>query len=289
MLIGCLSSDFKSFSPVVNSHRFDIKPEVKLQELLNNPAVQAGLAPFLVALITAVLFQRIKLSGLASDFTIAPLTAARKIVLLGLVSAALALLFHLIQLRQFGSLLPVLGGAACIWTVQRILQQQPLQPALLWGAGCAAYVAILVWGMDKLSDKEPLRAASAASALGIGTGGAALVGASALLGQFGLALGSAAAAHLLVQMIVNKALPTGRIFTLPLAMIAGLTGCVAVLSAQLPWYALPILAAIPFAAWFAPLPRLSVRVQSLLLSMLTFGFAVGAIYVTWRMAGDVPF
>ena len=177
MLIGCLSSDFKSFSPVVNSHRFDIKPEVKLQELLNNPAVQAGLAPFLVALITAVLFQRIKLSGLAiiagfavtiylaSDFTIAPLTAARKIVLLGLVSAALALLFHLIQLRQFGSLLPVLGGAACIWTVQRILQQQPLQPALLWGAGCAAYVAILVWGMDKLSDKEPLRAASAASAL----------------------------------------------------------------------------------------------------------------------------
>jgi hypothetical protein len=301
VLIGCLSSDFKSFSPVVNSHRFDIKPEVKLQELLNNPAVQAGLAPFLVALITAVLFQRIKLSGLAiiagfavtiylaSDFTIAPLTAARKIVLLGLVSAALALLFHLIQLRQFGSLLPVLGGAACIWTVQRILQQQPLQPALLWGAGCAAYVAILVWGMDKLSDKEPLRAASAASALGIGTGGAALVGASALLGQFGLALGSAAAAHLLVQMIVNKALPTGRTFTLPLAMIAGLTGCVAVLSAQLPWYALPILAAIPFAAWFAPLPRLSVRVQSLLLSMLTFGFAVGAIYVTWRMAGDVPF
>lgn len=301
MNVGDTPADFKSSVAVVNSRRFDIKTEVKLQQLLNNPAVQAGLAPFLVALITAALFQRVKLSGLAiiagfavtvylaSDFTIEPFTAARKIVLLGLISAALALLLTLLNLRRFDSLLPVLGGAAAIWTVQRILQQQPLQAALVWGAGCAAYVAILVWGMDKLSDKEPLRAAGAASALGIGTGGAALVGASALLGQFGLALGSAAGAHLLIQMIVNKALPTGRTFTFPLAVIAGLTGCVAVLSAQLPWYALPILAAIPFAAWLAPLPRLSVRMQSLLLSILTFAFAVGAIYVTWRVAGDVPF
>jgi len=272
-----------------------------LQELLNHPAVQAGLAPFLVGLITAELFQRIKLSGLAviagfavtvylaSDFTIEPLTAARKIVLLGLLSALLGLLLTLLQLRWISLLLPVLGGAAAIWTVQRVLQQQAPQVELLWGMGCAAYVAILVWGMDKLLDKEPLRAASAATALGIGTGGAALVGASALLGQFGLALGSAAAAHLSIQMISNQPLPTGRTFTLPLAMIAGLTGCVAVLSAQLPWYVLPILAGIPFAAWLVPLPNLSVRIQSLLLAILTFAFVGGAIYMTWRVAGDVPF
>ncbi len=286
---------------MVNLCKFDVNAGVKLQQLLDNPAIQAGLAPFLVALIAAALFQRINLSGLAiiagfavtvylaSDFTIEPLTSVRKIVLLGLISAALALLLDLLHSRRFASLLPVLGGVAAIWTVQRILQQQSLQAALVWGAGCAAYVAILVWGMDRLSDKEPLRAASAASALGIGTGGAALVGASALLGQFGLAIGSAAVAHLLIQMISNKPLPTGRIFTLPLAMIAGLTGCVAVLSAQLPWYALPLLAAIPFAARFAPLPRLSARMQSLLLSILTFACAAGAIYVTWRVAGNVPF
>ncbi len=272
-----------------------------MQELLNHPAVQAGLAPFLVALVTAGLFRRIGLSGLsliagfaatvylASDFAIEPLTASRKIVLLGLISALLGLLPGLLQSRWLAMLLPVLGGAAAIWTVQRVLQQQAPQAALLWGAGCAAYVAILVWGMDMLSDQEPLRAASAATALGIGTGGAALVGASALLGQFGLALGSAAAAHWLIQMISNHSLPTGRTFTLPLAMIAGLTGCVAVLSAQLPWYALPILAAIPLAAWLVPLPNLSVRIQSLLLLILTFAFAAGVIYVTWRVAGDVPF
>jgi hypothetical protein len=288
-------------SQVVNSHRLDSQSEVKLQALLNHPAVQAGLAPFLVALITAELFQRMKLSGLAiiagfaitvylaSDFTIEPLTASRKIVLLGLLSALLALLLNLLPLRWFSYLLPIFGGAAAIWTVQRVLQQHPPQIALLWGAGCAAFVAVLMWGMDQLSDKEPLRAASAATALGIGTGGAALVGASAMLGQFGLALGSAAGAHLLIQMISNQPLPTGRTFTLPLAVIAGLTGCVAVLSAKLPWYALPILAAIPFVAWLVPLPKMSVRVQSLLLTILTFAFVGGAIYVTWRVAGDVPF
>jgi hypothetical protein len=50
-------------------------------------------------------------------------------------------------------------------------------------------------------------------------------------------------------------------------MIAGLTGCVAVLNAQLPCYVLPFFAAIPLAAWLAPLPRLSARKQSLLLEI----------------------
>ena len=280
--------------------RFDNQTEVKLQELLNHPAVQAGLAPFLVALITAELFQRLKLSGLAiiagfaitvylaSNFTLEPLTAVRKIVLLGLGSALLALLLTLLQARWLVWLLSILGGAAAIWTVQRVLQQQAPQVMILWGAGCAAYVAILVWGMDKLLDQEPLRVASAATALGIGTGGAALVGASALLGQFGLALGSVAAAHLLIQMVSNQPLSTGRTFTLPLAIIAGLTGCVAVISAQLPWYTLPLLATIPLAAWLVPLPNSSIRIQSLVLLILTFSLAAGAIYLTWRVAGDVP-
>ena len=159
---------------------------------------------------------------------------------------------------------------------------------LLWGAGCAAYVAVLVWGMDMLEHASP-RAAGAATALGIGTGGTALVGASALLGQFGLALGSAAAAHLLIQMVTNKTLPAGRVFTLPLAIIAGLTGCVAVLSAQAPWYALAILACIPVVARLVPLSAQSVRIQSMLIMLLSFAFAGGAVFLTWRVAGDVPF
>lgn len=285
---------------VVNSPHFDCLPEIKLQELLNNPAVQAGFAPFIAALITAELFRRLKLSGLAiiagfvvtvylaSDFTIEPLTAVRKIVLLGSISAVIGLLLSLLQLRWLAALLPLFGGAAAIWTAQRILQQQAPQVLLLWGAGCMAYVTILVWGMDQL-ENEPIRAASAATTLGMGTGGAALVGASALLGQFGLALGSAAASYLLIHILTNHALPAGRVFTLPLALIAGLTGCIAVLSANLPWYALPILAAIPLAARLTPLPNQSPRIQSLIFTLVSAVFAACAVYLTWRVAGDVPF
>lgn len=271
-----------------------------MHELLNHPAVQAGVVPFLAALLTAELLQRVKLSGLAiiagfaatiylaSDFSIAPLTASRKIVVIGLAGALFALPLSLMKARWISTLLAALGGAAAIWTTQRILQQQNTQLMLLWGAGCAAYVAALTWGMDRL-DKEPLRAATAATALGMGTGGAALVGASALLGQFGLAIGAAAAAHILIQLISRQALPAGRILTLPVALISGLTGCLAVLSAQLPWYTLPILAGIPFAAGLLPLPGKSAPAQVLLLTLLTGVLAAGAIYLTWRTAGDVPF
>ncbi|MGC2048494.1 MAG: hypothetical protein WA635_07780, partial [Gallionella sp.] len=138
--------------------------------------------------------------------------------------------------------------------------------------------------LDRWRSARAVRAASGQTA-----GAAALVGASALLGQFGLAIGSAATAHLLIQMFTNQTLSTGRIFTFPLALIAGLTGCIAVLSARLPWYALIILAGIPLAAWLVPLPGNSIRIQSLLLLMLTFAIAGGAVYLTWRSAGDVPF
>ena len=271
-----------------------------MQDLLNHPAIQSGVAPFLAALITALLLQRVKLSGLAiiagfaatvylaSDFGISPLTSTRKIIWLGLSSAALGLLLSLVRLPWFAALLPILGGAATVWVAMRILQHQPPQTALLWGAGCAAYVIILVWSMDTL-ENDPLRSANAAAALGFGTGGAALVGASALLGQLGLALGSAAAALVLLQMIFNRTFSTGRVFTLPLAAIAGPIGCMAVLGAYLPWYALTMLAAIPVATRIMPLPVRSLRIQSLLLPLPGIALAGSAVFAAWQSAGDVPY
>ncbi len=271
-----------------------------MHQLLNHPAVQAGLAPFLVALISAELLQRIKLSGLAviagfaatvylvSSFSIEPLTASRKIVVLGLSAALFALPLGLLKGRWISPLLVILGGTAAIWTTQHILQQQNIQLMALWGSGCAFYVATLVWGMDKL-EKEPLRAAHAATVLGLSTGVSALLGASGLLGQFGLAIGSAAAAHLLVQIISNQTLPTGRTFTLTVSIITGLTGCLAVLSTQLPWYTLPVLACIPIAAWLLPMPKNSALMHSLMLSLLTLPLAAGAVYLTWKSTGNLAY
>jgi len=270
-----------------------------LQELLNHPAVQAGLAPFIAALIVAELFQRMRLSGLAiiagfaatvylaSDFSLEPLTAARKIVLLGLLSALLTLPLLLLNPRWLRPFLALAGGVAAVWVVLRILQQQEMLHMLLWGTGCAFFVGWLVFWMDGLNDTS-VRAGSAGMALGFGSGGAALFGASALLGQFGLALGAAAGAYMLIQMLTNSPLPCGRSFTLPLSLIAGLTGCLAVLTAQLPWYVLPVLAVIPLAAKIPVPKKKALWLQAVLLSAVTLVFTAGAVYLTWRVAGAPP-
>ncbi|MBI3902170.1 MAG: hypothetical protein HY306_04405 [Nitrosomonadales bacterium] len=270
-----------------------------MQELLNHPAVQGGLAPFVAALIVAELLQRLRLSGLAiiagftatvylaSDFSFEPLTASRKIVLLGLASALLALPLGFIKADWLRPLLAVAGGVAAVWVMQRILQQQEAASVVLWGVGCLLYVGWLVFWMDGLSD-SPVRAGSAGLALGLGSGGAALFGASALLGQFGLALGAAAGAYLLIQMITNTPLPCGRSFTLPLSLIAGSAAVLAVLTAELPWYALAALSLIPLAAKIPVPEKQGLWLQSLLLSFITLSCAAGAVYLTWRVAGAPP-
>lgn len=268
-------------------------------ELVNHPAVQSGLAPFVAALIIAELLQRLRLSGLAiiagfavtvylvSDFSLEPLTAARKVVLLGILSALLALPLMLFNPRWLRPLLAVAAGGAAGWVMLRILQQQETTPMLLAGAGCALYVGWLVFWFDGLHS-APVRAGSAGMALGLGSGGAALFGASALLGQFGLALGAAAGAYLLILMLTNARLPCGRSFTLPLSLIAGLSGSLAVLTAELPWYALLVLAAIPLVVKIPVSEKQALWLQSVLLSIVTLACAAGAIYLTWRVAGAPP-
>ncbi len=270
-----------------------------MDELLNHPAVQAGLAPFVVALVTAGLLQRLRLSGLAivagfavmvylvSGFTFEPLTATRKLIWLGIASGLLAIPLSFANGRLWRPALTVLAAAAAVWMSVRILQQQAVFEGLQWGIGCALYVGWLVFWMDDL-ESSPVRAASAAMALGLGTGAAAVVGASALLGQYGLALGVAASACLLIMFVTNRHLSSGRMFTLPLALTTGLIGCLAVLTAQLPWYALPVLGAIPLAARLPVSTKLDVRLQSVQLSVCTLACAAGAVYLSWRINGAPP-
>ena len=270
-----------------------------MQELLSHPAVQAGLAPFVVALVVAELLQRLRLSGLAiiagfavmvylaSDFSMEPLTAVRKIVLLGLLASALALPLMLFDARWLRLLLTAGAGVAALWVVSRTVQQQELGLMLLMGAGCAVYAAWLGYWFDGLRD-DALRAGSAGAGLGFGSGGAALFGGSALLGQFGIALGAAAAAYLLIQMIAGMRLPCGRSFTLPLSLIAALSGGFAILSSEMPWYVLPVLAAIPLAVKI-PLPeKKPLWIQITLSSVIALLCAAGAVYLTWHVTGAPP-
>lgn len=273
--------------------------EKKLHDFLYHPAVQGGLIPFVVALITAELLQRLRLSGLAavvafavtvylvSGFSFAPLTTSRKLVLLGLASPFAAIALNLLNAAWMRPLLAGIAGASAIWMAERILQQQAPAAVFLWSAGCSLYVGWQVFWMDKLQD-SPVRAGSAGMALGLGTGFAALFGASALLGIYGISLGAAAGAYLLIQMLTNRRLPCGPTFTLPLSLIAGLTGCLAVLTAELPWYALIALAAIPPAAKIPVSEKSALWLQSILLSAATLPCAAAAVYLTWRVAGAPP-
>jgi hypothetical protein len=270
-----------------------------LQVLLDHPAVQGGLAPFVVALLTAILLRRLRLSGLAiiagfavtvylvSGFAIEPLTSTRKIIWLGLASGLLSLPLSLTNRSSSRAVISVLAAAAAVWMSVRILQQHPIVEAVQWGMGVALYVGWLAYWMDGLHD-SPVRAASAGMALGLGTGAAALIGASALLGLYGLSLGVAAAAYLLIMVISNRQLPCGRSLTLPIALIAGLVGCLAVLTAQLPWYALPVLAAIPLVGTLPVSVKMALKLQAALLSIATLACAASAVYLSWRINGAPP-
>jgi hypothetical protein len=270
-----------------------------MEELLNHPAVQGGVVPFVAAIIIAELFQRLRLSGLAviagfaamvylaSDFSYEPLTATRKVVWLGMASAVLALPLMFLSGRWVRFLLAVAGGIAAVWVLERILRQQELQPMMTAGAGCAFYLAWLVFWMEGLNESS-IRAGSAGLALGVGTGASALLGASGLLGQFGLSLGAASGAYLLIQMISRAPLPCGRTFTLPLTLIAGLSGVLAVMTADMPWYVLSVLGAIPLAAKIPVSAKYPLWLQAFLLSIVPMLCAAGAVYLTWKVAGAPP-
>ncbi len=271
-----------------------------MQALITHPLVQAVLAPFLVALLTAELLQRLRLSGLAiiagfaitvylvSGFAYAPLTGTRKIIWLCIASGLLAIPLSLINSTLWRPVLTVLAASAAIWVAQRVLLQQPTAVALQWGTGCALYVGWLVYWMDDLQE-SPVRAASAGMALGLGTGATLMIAGSTLLGQYDLAIGSAAAAYLFIMFVSNRHLPCGRSFTLPLSLITGLTGCLAVLTTNLPWYTLAVLAVIPLAAKLPVSDKSSVWAQATLLSAATLAFALLAAYLSWRLNGWTAF
>lgn len=270
-----------------------------LQPWLEHPAFQAGVAPFLAALLAAWLLAKPKLSGLAtiaaftvtvqlaSGFAFDPLTSSRKLVLLTLAAAALAIPLSFIKAQWVRPLLAVSAAVCAVWMAHTILRQKELLDMLLWGSGGALYLGWLVYWHDGLQD-NPTRSVCSGLGLGIGTGGAALIGSSALLGEYGLALAAAAGAVALLHLVRGQGLPLRRNFSLPLAVGAGLVGYLGTLSSQLPWYALAVLALVPPVCRL-PVAENNVRLQTLLLGMLSTACAAGAIYLTWRIAGTPPY
>ncbi|MGZ8256202.1 MAG: hypothetical protein ACXW1C_00360 [Gallionella sp.] len=260
-----------------------------MSALLHHPYFIAALAPFLVALLTAELLLRLRLSGLAliagfaitvflvADFALHPLTLTPQIIWLTLAAGALGVVFSLIDWTWLKVLLPLAGGVLAAWVLWPLVQHDVPIKMLILLTGSAGFVGLLVWGMDTLS-AAPLRAANAATTLGISTA-VAVWGSSTLYGEFALSMGCAAAAHLLIQIVSKQALAAERGMTLPAGLGLGIIACVALVAGHLPWYCLPLMAAIPLLAWVIPLPKMAALLQSLLLSVMTVPLALGVVYL----------
>jgi hypothetical protein len=263
-----------------------------LQDLLNNPAFQSSVAPFLAGLLVAGVFAPLRLAGLAAaagllttvylvgDFTLESLDSKRKLVLVALAAPLLGLLADLAfkPTRATGPVLGAVFAAAGGWVFLNLLRQKSGADLALHGAGLAAFMIWTVAFTVSLQT-DALRAGAAGLGLGLGAGVGAVLGASALLGQYSMGLGAGCGAFLLLNMILGPRLAPGTTLTLTAAAAASLVAAGAVLTGQLPWYALAPLALVPLAVRL-PLPRGPAWVQAVVAAL----YAAAAAVATWVLA-----
>lgn len=261
---------------------------------LADPMVQASLAPFLAAFLTALILFKLRLGGLAAaagfyttvylagGLAFTPLTATRKVLLLGLVAPAIGALADLAfrPRRTTEVVLGVLFGAASAWVFWSVLAQKAPAQAALAGVGIALFVAWTCGFMASL-ERDSVRAGAAGLALGLGAGVSAVMAASAVLGIYGMALGSACGAFLLLQMLLGRRIDAGLAFALTAGVIAALLAGAAMMLASLGWIELALLALVPLAARIPVPPRWPVWAQALALSACTLACGAAAAGAAW--------
>jgi hypothetical protein len=269
-----------------------------VNDILNHPAVQGVAAPFVAALIVALVLGHVRLAGLAvvaafatavffvAGFTFTPLTATRKIILLALAAPIAGMLADFaFKPTKIGALvLALAGGAGALWAFWPVLAQKEAAQAWLLGGTAVASVAWLIGFSQMYLSDNGIRAGAAGLGLGLGTGIAAILGASASYGLYGIALGAGAGAFLLPQMIAGKKTEAGATFMLTAALTAGLIAAGAMVLAELRWYSVLVLALVPVAATLPVPEKAPLWLQAILVSLYTFVVAGAACALNWQFA-----
>lgn len=264
-----------------------------MQELLNNPAVQGGVAPFVVALVVAFALFAVRFAGLAivaalgtavwliGGFAFPPASAQQKILMISLAVPVLGIIIDLAfkPTRAAGPVLGLIFGLLVLWVGWNVLKQKDTAAMFAAGAGVAALVAWITAACFALRD-DPVRAGAAALTLGLGVGISAILSASGSYGQYGASVGAGAGAFLLVQMLLGRTIQAGATFTLSAGVACGLLAAGASLGAQLPWYAAAVLALVPMAT-LLPLPRSGVWLQSIVASIYGGIVSAAACLLSW--------
>ncbi|MDH4273788.1 MAG: hypothetical protein OEW08_01990 [Gammaproteobacteria bacterium] len=273
-----------------------------MMDLLNNPAFQGGVAPFLVALVCALLLSRLGWfwSGLAMmagyfttialtiGFTLAPLTSMRKIIVIAFVATVIGVLRDALasRVQWLSWVVAAFGAFAVLWVIWVVVDRTPGMDGVLLGLGGVAYGAWMAYMYDHLREHRE-QVAVAASTGGLTTGLAALFGASALLGQMGIGLGMAALASLVSFAGLRRG-HAGAVMAVPAGVMIGVIGFASVVYAKLPWYCLPMLALVPLFGRMHPPQSWPTWVQTLVWLAITSAPGLVAVYLTWSAAGPVP-
>ena len=267
-----------------------------MNELLQNPIVQSSALPFVAGLLAAAILFPLRLGGLAAaagfaatvvaigNFALEPLTVTRKIVVIGGAAALVGALADLaFKPTRFTGI--VLGGVfagATLWVFASLLGQKIPAEVAVVGAGLAGFTWWLVAATVSLH-YDMVRAGAAGLALGLGAGFAAVLGASGLLGQYGMAFGAGSGAFLLLVMVLGGRVEAGASLTLTVSVLAALIASGAVLLAKLHWHALIALAMVPVLVRL-PLPRGPAWTQAVVASVYGLVAAGGALAVAWLAA-----
>lgn len=272
-----------------------------LEDLLNNPAIQGGIAPFIVALVIAGLFMKFRnlaalsiVGGvlttvmLTTGIQFDPMTSTRKITLLIIIIPLIALLLDLFHAEESKKIVPIfyaIAAASIIWVLWPVLSRDPFSETLIPLLGYIIYATWMTGVFLKFVEMPRISAASAAVGTGFAIGIVAMIGASALLGQLGIAFGVAASAYLLTQVVSRNDEPAGFTFCLSSAFIAALLLPAAVVYAKVPWIVIPFIALVPLFAFY-PFEEDRHIIKNLIGLFFVMAIPIGlAIYFTVQAAG----
>lgn len=240
--------------------------------LLDHPAVQAGIAPFLVALIVAAALCRTRLAwlgiiagyatmlALSTGFAFSPLTASRKVTLLclGAPLVGIAADFLTKPSRAIAAAFSAIAGGLAVWAFISVLRQREGAAGYLTAAGIAVFVVTLVYVVLRLRD-DGLRTGAAGLGLGLATGIAAVLSASIGFLASGISIAAAGSALLLVRVVVSRPMAAGFTGALTIGLSTALFASGTLMLAELAWYVLPLLLLIPAAASL-PAPNRGLRI-----------------------------
>jgi hypothetical protein len=265
-----------------------------MQSLLDDPMVQTGIAPLLVALLVGGALLRTRLAwfavaaafatavGLSTGIGFTPLTASRKVLLLVLAAPFVGLVLDLVPRPPRWSMAAIgaLCGLASVWVFWTVLSQREAAQWLPLAGGVAVFVALLV-GLTLRLRTDGVAGGAATVALGLAVGVAALLSASIGNLANGVSVAAGGGAMLLLQFALGRAIAPGFVGTLTTGLGAALFTASTFVLAQLPWYTMPLLLLVPLAASLDAAPERSPRVRMLVVTVVALAAASLTVLAAW--------